>query len=64
LPDVAAAIGPDELEPWEAFTYLAEDQPGPVAVLDRRGMNNDPHREIFAIDQGLDFAAPHLLAGS
>jgi hypothetical protein len=43
--------------------YLVEDQPGPVAVLDRGGVDHDPHRQPFAVDEGVDFAALHLLAG-
>lgn len=34
-----------------------------VAVLDRVGMNDDPHRQPFAFDQGVYLAALHLLAG-
>ena len=26
-------------------------------------MDDDPHRQPFAVDQGVDFAAIHLLAG-
>ena len=36
---------------------------GPIAVLDCRGMNDDAHRQPFAVDQRVDFAALHLLAG-
>jgi hypothetical protein len=35
----------------------------PVAVLDRGGVNDDSHRQPFAVDQGVDLAALHLLAG-
>src|SRR4051794_816029 len=61
LPGVVAAIGPDQFEPREAAAYLVEDQPGPVAVLDRGGVDNDPHRQPFAIDQGVDLAPLDLL---
>jgi hypothetical protein len=44
LPGVVAAVGPDQFAPREASSYLVVDQPGPVAVLDRGGMNNDSHR--------------------
>ena len=63
LPGVAAAIGPDQFEPREASAYLVEDQPGPVAVLDRGGVDDGPHRQSFAVDQGVDLAALDLLAG-
>jgi hypothetical protein len=36
---------------------LSEDEPGPVAILDRGGMNHDTHRPPFAVDQRADFAA-------
>jgi hypothetical protein len=62
LPRVVAAIGPDQLEPREAPAYLVEHQPGSVAVLDRDGVDDDPHRQPFAVDQGVDFAALDLLA--
>src|SRR5271165_2048299 len=63
LPGVVAAISPDQFEPWEAPPYLVEHQPGAVAVLDRGRVNNHPHRQSFGIDQGVDLAAFHLLAG-
>jgi class 3 adenylate cyclase len=63
LPRVVAAIGPDQFEPGEATAYFVEDDSGPVAVLDRGGVDDDPHRQPFAIDQGVDPAALHLLAG-
>ena len=63
LPGVVAAISPDQFEPREAPAYLVEDQPGPVAVLDRGGVDHDPHRQPFAVDEGVDLAALHLLAG-
>ena len=42
---------------------LVEDQPGHVKILDRGGVDDDPHRQPFAVDQGMDFAALYLLAG-
>ncbi len=42
---------------------LVEDQPGTVAVLDGGGVDDDPHRQSLGIDQGVDLAAFHLLAG-
>ena len=63
LPGVVAAIGPDQFEPREAPAYLVEDEPGPVAVLDRGRVDDDAHRQPFSVDQGVDFAALHLRAG-
>src|SRR6516164_6177577 len=61
LPCVVAAVGPDEFEPREAPADLVEDQPGSIAVLDRGGVDDDPHRQSFAVDQGVDLAALDLL---
>src|SRR6202045_3778110 len=38
LPGVVAAIGPDSFQPRETSADLVEDQVGPVAVLDRGGV--------------------------
>ena len=40
-----------------AAAYLVEDQTGPVAVLIRGGVDNDPHRQPFVVAQGADLAA-------
>ena len=37
-------IGPDQFEPGETPADLFEDQSSPVAVLDRGGVDDDPHR--------------------
>ena len=49
LPGSIAAIGPDQFEPREAPAYLVEDEPGPVAVLDRGRVNADAHRQPFTV---------------
>src|SRR5215469_1930393 len=53
----------DQFEPGEAPAYLVENQTGSVAVLNGGGMDNDPHGQPFAVDQGVDIAALDLLAG-
>ena len=63
LPRVVAAIGPDQFEPRAATAYFVEDQSGLMAVPDRGGVDVGPHRPPFAIDQGVDLAALHLLVG-
>ena len=63
LPGVVAAIGPDQFEPGEAPSYLVEHQPGAVAILDCGRVDDHPHRQSLGIDQGMDLAAFHLLAG-
>jgi hypothetical protein len=50
-------------EPRDAPAYFVEDEPGPVAVLDRGRVDDDVHRQRFTADQGVDFAALHLVAG-
>jgi hypothetical protein len=57
-----AAIGPNQFEPRKATAYFVADPSGPVAFLDRGGMDDDPHWQPFVIDQGLDFAALDPLA--
>src|ERR1700757_5509520 len=47
----------------ETAADLVEHQTGPVAILDRSGVDDDPHRQPFAVDQGVDFATLYLLAG-
>jgi hypothetical protein len=34
-----------------------------MAVLDSGEVDNDPHRQPLGIDQSVDFAALHVLAG-
>jgi hypothetical protein len=60
---VAASISPDQFQPRETSADLVEDQAGPVAVLDRGGMDDDLHWQPFAVDQSVELAAPDLLAG-
>ena len=63
LPGVVAAIGPNQVEPRDAAASLIENQTGPVAVLNRGKVDNDPRRQPLAVDQGVDLAALYLLAG-
>ena len=62
-PGVLAAIGPDQFCANGAVANFIEDQAGSVAVLDRGGVDNDPHRRPFAVDRGMDLAALRLRAG-
>src|SRR5215831_3189850 len=63
LPCIVAAIGPDQFEPREAAADPVEHQTCPVAILNGGRVNDDPHRQPFTVDQGMDFPAFHLLAG-
>jgi hypothetical protein len=44
------------------MAYPVEDQAHPVTVLDRAGVDDDAHRQLFAINQSVDFTALHLFA--
>ena len=61
LPCVVAAIGPDQLEPRKTPAALVEHQASPVAILDGGRVDDNPHRQAFVVDQGVDLAALDLL---
>jgi Copper resistance protein B precursor (CopB) len=63
LPGVVAAISPDQFEPGEAPADFVEDQAGPVAVLDRGRVGDEPDPQRPAVDQGMDLSGLYLLAG-
>ena len=42
---------------------LVEHDAGPVAVLHAGGMDDDPQRKAFDVDQGVELATLHPLAG-
>src|SRR6516165_6887723 len=42
---------------------LSRSKPGPIAVLDFGRVDDDLHRQPFAVDQSMDFAALDPLAG-
>ena len=63
LPGVVATIGPDLFKPRIPPVDLVEHQTGPVAILDFGRVDDNPHRQPFAVDQGADFAALDPLAG-
>lgn len=63
LPGVVGAIGPDQFEPGKALADLVEDKGGAVAVLDAGGMNDDPDRQPFGIDERVNLAPLDLLPG-
>lgn len=60
---VVAAIGPDQFEPRMALADLIEHQCCAIAILDAGGMNNDADRQSFGVDEGVNLAALHFLAG-
>jgi hypothetical protein len=63
LPGVVTAVSPDQFEPREVPTVLVEHQAGPVAILGRGGMDDDPHRQPFTIDQGVNLTTLDFRAG-
>ena len=63
LPGVVAGVGPDELEPWEAGADAVEHEGGPVAILHPGGVNHDPERQALGVDERVDLASLHALAG-
>jgi hypothetical protein len=42
---------------------LVEDEGRAIAILDARGVDDHAQRQAFDIDEGMQLAAPHLLAG-
>ena len=62
LPSVVAAIGRSVRARGSAVVSCRAPT-GTIAVLDRGGVDNHPHRQPFAVDQGVDFTALHLLSG-
>ena len=62
-PRVVAGLCPDQFEPGEPRAYLLEYQLSPVAVLNSGGVDDDRHREPFAVNQCVDLTTLDLLAG-
>lgn len=58
-----AAVGPDELEPGVALADLIQHQSRAVAILYSGGMDHDPDRQPFGVDERVKLAALHLLCG-
>ena len=54
---VIAAIGPDQLKPWMALADLVEHQSRAVTILDASGMDDDPDRQPFGVNERVKFAA-------
>ncbi len=60
---VVAIVRPDQFEPGKACADFIEHKRRVIAVLNIGGMNNNPQRQAFGVDQGVNFAALHLFAG-
>jgi len=63
LTGVVAGVGPNELQPWKALANLVKNQGCAVAILHARGVDDHAQRQAFDVDEGMHFAALHLLAG-
>src|SRR5579862_4163153 len=63
LVGVAARVGPDKLQPWKALANLVENQGCAIAVGYASGVDDHAQRQAFDVDEGVDFAPLHLLAG-
>ena len=63
LAGVVARVGPDKLQPGKALADLVEDEGRAIAILDARRMDDHAQRQAFDIDEGMQLAALHLLAG-
>jgi hypothetical protein len=63
LPRVVAIVRPDQLESRKAVTDFVENKRCAIAVLDA-GMNNDPQRQAFSLDKGMNLASFDLLPAS
>src|ERR1700733_7976491 len=63
LTGIVAGVGPNELEPWKALANLVENESGAVVILHARGVDSHAQGQAFDVDEGMHFAALHLLAG-
>jgi hypothetical protein len=63
LPRVVALIRPDQFEPGETLADFIKNEGRPITILDTRGVNDDPYRQPFSIEERMDLAPFHLLAG-
>ena len=63
MPGIVAIVRPDQFEPGKAATDLVKDKGRTVAVLDASGMNDDPQRQAFSVDKGVNLAPLDLLTG-
>ena len=63
LTSESTELRPDEFEPIEALADTIEDQGGAIPVLNGGGVNHHPQGQAFGIDQSVDLAPFHPLAG-
>src|SRR3982074_1900045 len=58
-----AIIRPDQFEPRETIADFVKNEGRPITILNTRGVNDDPYWQPFSIDERMDLAPFHLLAG-
>jgi hypothetical protein len=63
LPRVVAIVRPDQFEPGETIADFIKDEGRPIAILGAGGMNDDPQRQAFGVDKGVNLAPLDLLTG-
>lgn len=56
MPSIVAVIRPDQCEPGETIADFVEDEGRPITALDAGGMNDDPQRQAFDINKGVNLA--------
>jgi hypothetical protein len=60
---VVSAVRPQEFEPGKAVADFIEHERGSITISDARRMNDDTQRQTLRIDQRMNFAPLHFLAG-
>jgi hypothetical protein len=60
---VVSAVRPQKFEPGKAVADFIEHERGSITILDARRMNDDTQRQTLRIDQRMNFAPLHFLAG-
>jgi hypothetical protein len=60
---VLSAVRPQEFEPGKAVADFIEHERGSITILDASRMNDDRQWLTLRVDQGMNFAPLHFLAG-
>jgi hypothetical protein len=60
---VVSAVRPQKFKPGKAVADFMEHQRGSITILVARRMNDDTQRQTLRIDQRMNFAPLHFLAG-
>ncbi len=60
---MVAAVDSQQFQPWKAVADFVEHEGRAIAILYLGRLNDDAHRRAFGIDERVDLAAVHFLAG-